>query len=599
MKAIGYSPNDVGSASSGSLVGVVLAPQATEASRDWDPTSLSSPAPSGKLTGRVAWPLEFNRPSIIRAFGQAYEWSGQGNYTKAMPKYQVSALSDQHKIDYFAVSHMGGRVYNTGFNEDGLIVQGGTITDLSTNSSVNTEVAGLGALQGDPDFPSFPNSFDSLTISNELVSLNSTTLNNIVINGTIEGNPTFTPGTLPVATDLIQGIIELATAAEVALYEDINKAVTPATLGFVRGRANGIASLDSSTTVPLAQIPLLPSSKLPQSSDTATGVVELATDAETGAFADDGRAVTPAGLGSVRGSADGLAGLDGGGTVPLDQLPGIPASKLPGASETQQGIVELATNAEVAAFSDTARAITPASLGSVRGATNGLASLDSSGLVPAAQIPSIGAGNLPAATTSASGIVELATNAETLAFADTSRAIVPSSLGSVRGVANGFASLDGSTLIPTTQLPVIPLANIPTLTNAKIPTLELGKIPTLPANKLLTTPVTWVAGQVNFNNSANFIFAYTSGNYLALGAPQTSGYVGTSGFIYVTNATADPDATADAVLGINSGSETSWLGITNTWIDPVTSNTGLTGNLLIGYYIAAENTVIYTASRVG
>ena len=459
MEALGYSPSAIGSQLGGSLAGTVLEPQSSEATQNWDPSSLSSPAPSGKLTSRGYWPLEFNRPSLIRAFGQAYEWAGQGNYSKAMPKYQVTVLSDQHKIDFFAVNHLGGRVYNTGFNEDGLIVQGDTINDLGTNTVVTTEVAGLGALSGDPDFPVVPASFDTLTVTDEFNSLQQATFNNMTINGVVDGSPTFAPNVLPVASASMQGIIELATAAEVLAFDDINKAITPATLGDVRGAANGLASLDASSKVPLVQIPAIPEA------------------------------------------------------------------------------------------------------------------------------------NLPIASTTAKGIIEIATNTEAGAFADTSRAVTPGNLGSLRAAANGLASLDAGALLPTAQLPEIPLANIPVLTNAKLPVLELAKLPTIPASKLLTAPVAWVSGNTNFDLSGNFTFTHTGvATTLGLGAATTAGYIGTSGFIYVTN------ATGLELTGVNNAT---WVPITNTWIDPVDNVLGLDGNLLIGYYIAAAGVVIYTASKVG
>lgn len=449
MLAIGYSNANVNAA---------LALQNTADDRDWDPAALTSPAPAGKLSARGYWPIEFNRPSLIRAFGQAYEWAGQGNYSKAMPKYQISALSDQHKIDYFAVNHMGGRVYNTGFNEDGLIVQGDTINDLGTNTVVTTETAGLGALGGDPDFPQVPTSFDTLTVTDEFNALQAANFNNITINGTVDGSPTFAPNVLPVASTTTEGIIELATSAEVAAFDDINKAVTPATLGSIRAVASGIASLDGTAKLPTAQ------------------------------------------------------------------LPNIPEANLPNASTTQKGIIEIATNAEAAAYADTARAL------------------------------------------------------------------VPSNLGALRAVASGLATLDASALLPTAQLPNIPLANIPILTNAKLPLLELAKIPTLPANKLLTTPVAWTAGTTNFDLSANFTFTHTgTAVTLALGAPTTTGYIGTSGFIYVTN------ATGVALTGMDN---VNWKAAVNTWVNPTNNTVGLTGNLIIGYYIAAANTVVYTASMV-
>jgi hypothetical protein len=67
-------------------------------------------------------------------------------------------------------------------------------------------------------------------------------------------------------------------------------------------------------------------------SESAAGIVELATTAETNAGADDARAVTPA----------KLAGRT--------------------ATETRAGVVELATTAEAVTGTDTARAVTPAGL---------------------------------------------------------------------------------------------------------------------------------------------------------------------------------------------------------------------------------------------
>lgn len=449
MRAVGYSNSDVQS---------ILSLQNNDETRDWDPSALTSPVPNGKLTARGFWPLEFNRPSLIRAFGQAYEWAGQGNYSKAMPKYQFTVLSDQHKVDYFAVNHFGGRVYNTGFNEDGLIVQGDTINDLGTNTIVTTETAGLGALGGDPDFPVVPTSFDTLTVTEEFNSLQKANFNNVTFNGVLDGSPTFAADFLPVASADTEGIVELATSAETLAFDDITKAVTPGALGDARGTANGLASLDATSKVPTAQ------------------------------------------------------------------LPEIPVGNLPSASTTQKGVIEIATNTEAAAYSDT------------------------------------------------------------------TRALVPSNLAALRGAANGLATLDGSSLLPTSQLPTIPLANIPTLTNAKLPVLELTKIPTLPANKLLTTPVTWVPGNVNFDLSANFTYTKTGvATTLPFGAPTTAGYIGTSGFIYVTN------STGVALVGIDNAN---WKPAVNTWVDPTTNNTGLAGNVLIGYYIAAANTVIYTATRI-
>lgn len=74
-------------------------------------------------------------------------------------------------------------------------------------------------------------------------------------------------------------------------------------------------------------------------------------------------------------------------------------------SETEIGLVELATTAEAAAGTDTQRAVTPAGL--------------------TAGVP----GAVPAASATVAGKVELATDAEAVAVTDTARAVTPHGLG--------------------------------------------------------------------------------------------------------------------------------------------------------------------------
>lgn len=106
--------------------------------------------------------------------------------------------------------------------------------------------------------------------------------------------------TLPVASDVLAGIVSLATDAETQTGVDATLAVTP-------------AGLSSRTAT-----------------ETRTGIVELATAAEVQAGSDTSRAVTPAGLSSRT------------------------------STETRTGLVELATVAEAAAGIDSTRAVTAA-----------------------------------------------------------------------------------------------------------------------------------------------------------------------------------------------------------------------------------------------
>ncbi len=114
--------------------------------------------------------------------------------------------------------------------------------------------------------------------------------------------------------------------------------------------------------------------QLPAASETESGIVERATQAEVLAGADATRYVSPATLASLT------------------------------ASDTRRGLVELATNAEVQAGSDTERAVTPA----------GLASLT--------------------ASDTRRGLVELATTTEAAAGTDTARAVTPAGLEALKSI---------------------------------------------------------------------------------------------------------------------------------------------------------------------
>jgi len=107
-------------------------------------------------------------------------------------------------------------------------------------------------------------------------------------------------------------------------------------------------------------------------------------------------------------------------------------ARLPAATDTAQGAVELATTAEALTGTDTTRAVTPAGVKAVadtKAATSHThaASDITSGTLDAAR--------LPAATAIASGAVELATVAECQAGTDTTRATTP------EGVAAAIAAL--------------------------------------------------------------------------------------------------------------------------------------------------------------
>lgn len=127
----------------------------------------------------------------------------------------------------------------------------------------------------------------------------------------------------------------------------------------------------------------------PPATESAVGMLEIATSAETLALTDDTRAVTPAKLSALA------------------------------ASTTQRGIAELATGAEAAALSDATRVVTPSALASVL------------------------------ATTSAFGLARLATAGEAQAGTAADRVLTPQSLGSLgQSLANpGYKILPGGLIL--------------------------------------------------------------------------------------------------------------------------------------------------------
>ena len=114
----------------------ILAPQPVN-DREHDPnTSFAGIGdPSGCANTWSNWAIQFRRPSNARCFGQAFEWAGYLNYTKSLPQYQRD-LSPANKFSYFFTNQLGGRVYISGFNEEGLQVTNAGLTDLTTGETL-------------------------------------------------------------------------------------------------------------------------------------------------------------------------------------------------------------------------------------------------------------------------------------------------------------------------------------------------------------------------------------------------------------------------------------------------------------------------------
>lgn len=172
-----------------------------ESSRQRDPISGLDgvSAPSGAANSWANWPVQFRRPSQIRLFGHAYEWAGYLNYTKALPKYQ-GELSRPNKFTYYFTNKNGGKVYASGFNEEGFAVTPRGLEDVSTGDILSTEE--LGIEDTEIVFPTF---YESLSV-NELQVNNELNVTGVNIIGLLPD---------PEAQTEVQGEGEIASVSEI------------------------------------------------------------------------------------------------------------------------------------------------------------------------------------------------------------------------------------------------------------------------------------------------------------------------------------------------------------------------------------------------
>jgi hypothetical protein len=92
--------------------------------------------------------------------------------------------------------------------------------------------------------------------------------------------------------------------------------------------------------------------------------------------------------------------------------------------------------------------------GSSSGDLTGLTTTDKTSVVAAInEVKATSGGSVSDASDTVKGIVELATNAETLTGTDATRAVTPAGLTSLGNVANGYLKLDGSGKAAAAQLP--------------------------------------------------------------------------------------------------------------------------------------------------
>lgn len=222
-----------------------------------------------------------------------------------------------------------------------------------------------------------------------------------------------------------------------------------------RGAASGVASLDATTKVPYAQLP-------------------VGTAASTVAAGNDSR-ITGAQQTTAKGTAGGYASLDSSGKIPQAQLPAVALTEFLGAVASQTAMLaltgqrgdwatrtDLGTDWQLIADDPTAlaswRQMTyPASPVSTVAGRTGAVTLSSADLTDST---ATGRSVVTAATAAAArtalgagtSSLVIGTTAGTAADGADSR-ITGAQQTSGKGVAGGYAGLDANGLVPTTQLP--------------------------------------------------------------------------------------------------------------------------------------------------
>jgi hypothetical protein len=208
----------------------ILTPR-PEAARELNPASsgdMGGYVPSGAANAIGNWPVEFRRPSFMQLLTHNWAWSGFLNYSKSLPQYQRQ-LSPQNRFTYYFTNANGGRVYPTGFNEEGYKISPRGVEDLATGQTLSVEQIGA----SDTTLPEPQTSFETLSANNftagTITASGATTLNgSTAINGGLALSLTARASIAASTTQA--GIVELATSGEAIAGASDQVVVTPSGL---------------------------------------------------------------------------------------------------------------------------------------------------------------------------------------------------------------------------------------------------------------------------------------------------------------------------------------------------------------------------------
>ena len=145
--------------------------------------------------------------------------------------------------------------------------------------------------------------------------------------------------TAAAASETVAGVIEIATNAEAAAATATDKALVPSNISSL-----DLSDMDNSTAGFISSVA--------SASETVQGIIEIATNAEAAAGTATDKALVPSNISSLDLSA-------------MDNTTSGFISSVASASETVQGIIEIATNAEAAAGTATDKALVPSNISSL------------------------------------------------------------------------------------------------------------------------------------------------------------------------------------------------------------------------------------------
>ncbi len=114
-------------------------------------------------------PIEFRRPSILRASGHTFEYLGYGpgNYSTGLPQVQVRTLNDQENFLANSQERSCGVVVYTGMNNNGDFYNGNTKTSSTSGEVVSYDIPKPTVTGEDPNRLSVV--FDEVTVKERLL----------------------------------------------------------------------------------------------------------------------------------------------------------------------------------------------------------------------------------------------------------------------------------------------------------------------------------------------------------------------------------------------------------------------------------------------